>query len=321
MFPTVSPVIVEEVGKGLPWREFADLAVAIGAAHPGAEWLLAGQRRRLRKQQPPDGEAALLLARRDGRPVARLSAHRQPDGEGSFGFLAIEGRHDVDAVAALLAAAAGWLSERGSPTMVGPLSWTAAEEAGVLVEGNEAPAMTGRAWNPPWYGEVLQAAGLEVADELCSYRLSALGSAGAVALTPAEFVLPEDVGPYADPALLLLSPDGHGSVIAVPDVAGGLGGPPGGRGARGARSAWGARGAWSMARQARRREWTSCAVTALDGDASVLIPGLCAAAARAGYEWVLSPWAPDGRAPVMRHRLYRGDTGPLRSDLAIPGAG
>ena len=32
----------------------------------------------------------------------------------------------------------------------------------MLTEGNERPAATGRAWNPPWYGDVLEAAGLDV---------------------------------------------------------------------------------------------------------------------------------------------------------------
>ncbi len=300
MFPIVAPVIVEEVGKGLPWREFADLAVAQSGGHAGADWLLAGQRRRLRTVAPPGGEAALLLARRNGRPVARLSAHRQTDGERSFGFLAVEGPGDADAVAALVAVAADWTprsslrsSPPGSARLIGPLSWTAADEAGVMTEGNERPAATGRAWNPPWYGGLLEAAGLEVAEERCTYRLAALDDGAAPLLVAAAFTVPADVGRLADPALLLASPDGHGSVVAVPDLAGGLshsGGP---------------RRAWSMASQARRRAWAGCVVTALDGPDAVLVPGLCAAAARAGYQWVLSPWAPDDREPVMRHRLYR----------------
>lgn len=283
---------LEEVGKGLPGREFADLAIALGAHHPGAGWLLAGQRRRL-LAPPADGhEAALLLARRDGRPVARLSAHRQADGEGCFGFLAVEGPGDGDAVGALLAAAARWLADRGADTLIGPVSWTAAEEAGVLVAGNDQPAVTGRAWTPAWYGDLLEAAGLAVAEEQWSYRLAAGGNGPTLA--PADLVVPSDVNRFADPALLLSDPDSGASVVAVPDLAGGLDG--GGRRRR----------AWSLARQARRREWAGCVVTALDGPPEVLIPGLCAAAGRAGYQWVLSPWAPDDQAPVMRHRLYRG---------------
>jgi len=289
----VRSLTLEEVGKGLPGREFADLAIAFCAGHHGADWLLAGQRRRLLTQHPPGGEAALLLARRGGRPVARLSAHCQADGEGCFGFLAVEGPDDLAAVQALLAAAASWLAERGSAALIGPLSWTAAEEAGVLVEGNDQPAVTGRAWTPPWYGDLLEAAGLEVAEEQCSYRLPAGGDGPA--LVPADLIAPSDVGRFADPALLLVDPESGASVVAVPDLAGGLGDGAG-------------RSAWSMARQARRRNWDGCVVTSIDGAPATMIPGLCAAAGRAGYRWVLSPWAPGGQAPVMRHRLYRSAT-------------
>jgi hypothetical protein len=167
----------------------------------------------------------------------------------------------------------------------------------VLVEGNAQPAATGRAWNPAWYGGLLESSGLEAAEDLCSYRLAAIDDAGAARLAPEPFAVPADVGRLADPALLLVLPGDGGSVVAVPDLAGGLG--------------EGGRRAWALARQARRRDWAGCVVTALDGPESVLIPGLCAAAGRAGYQWVLSPWAPDDRAPVMRHRLYQGHVGVL----------
>ncbi len=305
MFPIVAPVLVEEVGKGVPGRQFADLAMALGGRGPGVEWLLAGQRRRLMGAEPPLGEAARLLARRDGRPVARLSAHQQGDGSGSFGFLAVESAADVDAVRALLGAASAWLADRGSTTILGPLSWTAADEAGVLVDGEEAGPTTGRAWNQCWYGAVLEAAGLMVAEELCSFRLAAAREgAGAAVLSPSAFAVPPDVGRFADPALQLAWPEGEGSVVAVPDLAG---------------AAAGTGGAWSLARRARRRDWEGCVVTAMDGDGSVLIPGLCAAAARAGYEWVLSPWAPDGRRPLMRHHLYRGDIASLVDGATVVG--
>ncbi len=282
-------------------REFADLGIALGDDRPGIGWLMAGQRRRLRALDPPDGDAALFLARRGGRAVGRLTAHRQAanqesDAEGCFGFLVIEGPDDLDVARGLLDAAASWLADRGCTSLLGPLSWTSSDEAGVLVAGHDEPPITGRAWTPPWYGPLLEAAGLEVADEMCSYRLAVEVGAGAVALTPAAFAVPAELQRFADPALLLRHPGSGGSVVAVPDVAGGLAvGRAGDR----------PRGAWSLARQARTRAWTGCVVLAVDGPESVLIPGLCAAARRAGYSWVLSPWAPDARRPVMRHRLYR----------------
>ena len=297
-FPAVTAVTVEEVGKGLPASDFVDLAVALGDGHPGVEWLLAGQRRRLRTVLPPGGEAARLLARRDGRPVARITAHQQDDGEGSFGFLAIAGPGEVDAVRALLAAAARWLGERGAETVIGPLSWTAADEAGVLVVGNDEPAATGRPWNPPWYADLLETSGLEPAEDRGSYWLAAEDDGAAPRLTPAPFAVPADVGRWADSTLLLAWPDGEGSIVAVPDIAGSLARVP--------------RGAWSMARRARRRDWAACVVISVDGPESVLVPGLCAAAARAGYRRVLSSWAPDDRPAVMRHRLYRASVASLR---------
>lgn len=297
-FPVVTAVTVEEVGKGLAGSDFADLAVALGYGHPGVDWLLAGQRRRLRSVPPPGGEAARLLARRDGRPVARVTAHQQEDGLASFGFLAVAGPGDADAVRVLMAAAAQWLGDRGAETMIGPLSWTAADEAGVLVAGSDEPGATGRPWNLPWYGDVLESSGLEPAEDRCSYWLEAEANDAAPRLMPAPFVVPADVGRWADPALLLASPDGEGAIVAVPDIAGGL------AGAR--------RGAWSAARRARRQEWAACVVISVDGPESVLVPGLCAAAARAGYRRVLASWAPDDRPPVMRHRLYRASVASLR---------
>ena len=307
--------MVQEVGNGPAMREFVDLGITLGGDRPGIGWSMAEQRRRLRNLDPPGGDAALLLARRGGRAVGRLTAHRQAagqasGGEGSFGFLVIERQGDLDVLEGLLDAAGSWLVDRGGTTLLGPLSWTSSEEAGVLVAGHDEPPVTGRAWTPPWYGALLEAAGLAVADEMCSFRLSAEveGGAGAAALTPAAFSVPRELMRFADPALLLSHPGGGGSVVAVPDVVGGL--AVGRAGERG-------RGAWSLASQARRRAWTGCVVLAVDGPESVLIPGLCAAARRAGYAWVLSPWAPDGRRPVMRHRLYRTDVasaGTLEAD-------
>ena len=335
---------MEEVAGGPPARELLDLAIALSDRRPGCDWLLAAQRRRLRGG-PPGDEAAMFLARRHGQPVGRITAHRQrahrppesagagdsdgdgdsegdsdgardsdgdgvDDGEGvgSFGFLVIGGPEDHDVASALLAAAAAWLHQRGCATLLGPVSWTSTEEAGLLVAGHDGPPVTGRAWTPPWYPDALVAAGLEAADELLTYRLPAADDRqppghGHVELVPADFVVPAEIGRFADPALLLAAPGDRGSVVAVPDIAGGLAAD----GRRGVRS----REAWAIARRARRRAWSSCVVIGLDGPEAELIPALCVAAGRAGYSWVLSPWAPDGRPPVMRHRLYRGEVASL----------
>jgi hypothetical protein len=269
----VSGVTIEEVGKGFAFRLFTDLGRGqlLDRFGPRAEWLLAVQRN-------------------------RLAVHvRRGDDDGRFGFFATEDLSDVEAAATLLQTATDWLAERGRVTMTGPLSWTADQEAGVLVAGHDLPPVTGRAWSPPCLALLLETAGLSPLEEMRSFRLPAKPVAGALPLTPAPLVVPKELAPYADPALLLTGPDDN-SIVAVPDVVGGLAEDK-------------SRGAWALARKARTRAWEGCVVLALDGPEDVLIPGLCAAAGRAGYSWVLSPWAPENSATpgsqVMIHRLYR----------------
>src|SRR5713101_3525784 len=79
----VSDVTVEEVGKGFAFRLFTDLGRGqlLDRFGPRAEWLLAVQRKRLAVR--PKEDSALLLARRAGRPVARLAVHvRHGDEDG-----------------------------------------------------------------------------------------------------------------------------------------------------------------------------------------------------------------------------------------------
>jgi hypothetical protein len=258
------PVAVQEVGKGLSWRQFIDLPLvfaAEAAEAPGARWLLTVQRKRLTANRYP-GECAYFLARRGSDPIGRITAHFLPGAtEGSFGFFAVERPSDVDATRALVEAAAGWLGERGCQGMSGPLSWT-----------------------PTWYGGLLAGAGLDAAEEAQSYRLAAGPGPGVIALSRAELSVPDSLAPYADPALLLRSDDGHGAVVAVPDVATAFGEGT-------------ARRAWALAKRARTRSWDTCVVLALEGDPALVIPSLCAAAGRAGYSWVVSPWAPTGNIP------------------------
>ncbi|MGH9185075.1 MAG: hypothetical protein ACRD0U_04555 [Acidimicrobiales bacterium] len=81
-------------------------------------------------------------------------------------------------------------------------------------------------------------------------------------------------------------------IAAVPDTAGAL------------RTA-GPRSAWSLAKQARARAWDACTVVRIDRDPAALVPALATAAATAGYQWVVTPWAPIEGAPAETvNRLY-----------------
>jgi GNAT superfamily N-acetyltransferase len=122
------------------------------------------------------GEAELLLARRGGRVVGRMSVqvdhayNRYHDARwGWFGFLELE--DDPDVLPALLDAGAAWLQARSCDRMVGPCDFSMNDEAGVLVEGFELPPMIKQPWHPEYYGERCEQAGLGQVMDLYMWSL------------------------------------------------------------------------------------------------------------------------------------------------------
>lgn len=141
--------------------------------------LLLAERQRISPRHNPFftfGEAALFLAYRAGRPVGRISAQvnrrhlaQHDDATGQFGFF--ECHHDADAASALVAAAARWLAERGLKRMQGPFSLSINEDVGLLVSGFESPPAILTSHARPWYGPLLEQAGLAKAMDLYAYRM------------------------------------------------------------------------------------------------------------------------------------------------------
>jgi GNAT superfamily N-acetyltransferase len=123
------------------------------------------------------GEAQYWLARRDGRVVGRVTAQidrafNEYHGNrwGMFGFLEFE--EDQEVVDALLAVAEDWLRARGCERMVGPMSFQLNDDAGVLVEGFEHEPLIRETWNPPYYQQRCEAAGLTKAMDLFGWDLT-----------------------------------------------------------------------------------------------------------------------------------------------------
>jgi hypothetical protein len=117
-----------------------------------------------------------FLARRDGRVVGRISAQvdgaydaQHGAGTGMFGFLELE--DDPEVADALVAAARGWLAERGRRHMIGPMDYTMNDECGVLVEGFERVPMIKQPWHPPYYQRRCEEAGLTKAIDLWMWEL------------------------------------------------------------------------------------------------------------------------------------------------------
>jgi len=161
-------------------KAFIDVPFRVHANHP--LWvppLRLERRMYLSRRMNPfftHGEGEYFLARRDGRVVGRISAqvneafNDQHDSRwGWFGFLEFE--DDQEVLDALLHAAAAWLRGRGMERMVGPASLTMNDECGILVEGYDLRPMILEPWNPPYYAERAEQAGLTKAMDVWMWKL------------------------------------------------------------------------------------------------------------------------------------------------------
>jgi GNAT superfamily N-acetyltransferase len=122
------------------------------------------------------GEATYFLARRDGRVVGRVTAQvdfdfNQYHGSrwGMFGFLEFE--DDQEVLEALLAAAESWCRAHGCDRMVGPMCFQINDEAGVMIEGFGREPLIREPWNPPYYAQRCEQAGLAKAMDLFGWDL------------------------------------------------------------------------------------------------------------------------------------------------------
>ncbi len=168
------------VSGGRDLKAFVELPFRLNANHPLWVPPLKLERRLFLSRRMnaffTHGEAEYFLARRDGRVVGRItaqvnSAFNEHHGRnwGWFGFLEFE--QDPEVLAALLAAAEGWLRGRGVERMVGPASFALNDEAGILVEGFDERPMILEPWNPPFYPEMIEAAGMTKAMDLLMWKL------------------------------------------------------------------------------------------------------------------------------------------------------
>jgi GNAT superfamily N-acetyltransferase len=121
----------------------------------------------------------LFLAERGGRVVGRIAAienrlHNETHGDrrGFFGLFECE--DNAATAAALLDAAAAWLKGRGLESMQGPMNLSTNEEIsspGVLVDGFGTPPYITMSHNPPYYGALMDGAGMKKAKDLVAYRI------------------------------------------------------------------------------------------------------------------------------------------------------
>src|SRR5579884_2089708 len=167
-----------------PVRDFRDLRAFSALPyrlHAGTPWVPPLKVERylflIRKLNPyfTHGEAEYFLARRDGRVVGRITAQidrafndfHKTDW-GMFGFLEFE--DDQELLDALLGTAAEWLRQRGCERMVGPMDFQMNDESGVLIEGFDREPMIKQPWQPPYYQQRCEEAGLQKAMDLLMWE-------------------------------------------------------------------------------------------------------------------------------------------------------
>jgi len=177
-------VEIRSVAGGRDLKRFIDLPFGLHANRP--QWVppLKLERRLFLSRRFnaffTHGEAEYFLAWREGRVVGRITAQvndafneYQGKNWGWYGFLEFE--DDQEVLDALLDAAAAWLRERGKERMVGPASFAMNDESGVLIEGYELRPMIAQMWNPPYYRERIEAAGMTKAIDLLMWNLEVTG--------------------------------------------------------------------------------------------------------------------------------------------------
>lgn len=121
------------------------------------------------------GEAVLFTAWRGKQLVGRCSAQVDrehlrvhQDGSGFFGFF--DTIDDQEVADALLDSAAKWLRPRGVTRMLGPFSFYANEEVGLLVEGFEYPPMMLMGHSRSYQGALCEGAGFRKEKDLLAWR-------------------------------------------------------------------------------------------------------------------------------------------------------
>jgi len=121
-------------------------------------------------------EVDLFLARRDGEIVGRIAAIHDRNYNAfwkskTVAFGLFESIDDPAVARALLSTVESWGKERGLEHLLGPLNFSTNYDCGVLIDGFDRPAVFLMTYNPRYYPELLERAGLAKAKDLFAWDL------------------------------------------------------------------------------------------------------------------------------------------------------
>jgi GNAT superfamily N-acetyltransferase len=110
------------------------------------------------------GQAALFLARKNGKIVGRIMASDDPNynslhesNVGCFGLF--ESIDDHEVAAALFEGVASWLRKKGRTEMMGPIDYSTNYVCGLLIDGFQFPQTILTAHNPSYYRQLIESCG------------------------------------------------------------------------------------------------------------------------------------------------------------------
>jgi GNAT superfamily N-acetyltransferase len=144
------------------------------------------------------GEAALFLARRDGRDVGRIAGwinHRANQflNEKAAGFGFFETFDDYQVAQALLDAVCDWARGRGMETIRGPFYFSMDDSPGVLIEGLDRPPVPLCGHSPLYYADLLERYGLVKYRDAYAYAIDLTMFKGDVANLPPKILRVADI--------------------------------------------------------------------------------------------------------------------------------
>jgi hypothetical protein len=172
---------IKEVASGKDLRDFIRLPWRIYQGDP--YWvppLLLDMRTILSKKKNPffrHSEADMFLAVKDGEVVGRIAAilnnnhnsfHQEKTG--FFGFF--ESIADQEVADTLFSTAKSWVKARGMTHFRGPVNFSTNDSCGLLYHGFDSSPVILMTYNPRYYLELFDRAGLKVTKLLYAYRMT-----------------------------------------------------------------------------------------------------------------------------------------------------
>jgi GNAT superfamily N-acetyltransferase len=162
------PVVIERVGTKRQVKEFVKLPFSLYDGDKNwVPQLLSDDYKKLDQARHPFWQHAageFFVARRDGALVGRIGAIHDALWEKCYGEKAaywgwFECIDDQETANALFEAAAAWARARGCTRLIGPMSPSANDLVGTLIEGFDGPPVILMTYNPRYHDQLIKACG------------------------------------------------------------------------------------------------------------------------------------------------------------------